>query len=257
VAHFDRAIPPGGEGKITLTVDLGGYDGPVRKDATVKSNDAENSSITLTVKGTVKQLIQVRPGTSISFHGAADQTKEAVIDFMATGQPFHISKIETDLEGKAKVQLQTVTEGQHYQLKVNNLLAEGDYNGFIKLMTDLSRAKDPIIRVFGRIEGELKVSSKSFSMGKFPSEELIESRTVSVLSNHRKPFQITRLSYDENLIKVDVQPLPEKTGYDLVVSARMANVPSGNPVQTTITVQTDLDPQAKQEIHVHLFNQAN
>ena len=51
MAHFDRAIPPGGEGKITLTVDLRGYNGPVRKDATVTSNDPEKSSLKLTVMG--------------------------------------------------------------------------------------------------------------------------------------------------------------------------------------------------------------
>ena len=62
MAHFDRAIPPGGEGKITLTVNLSGYNGPVRKDAKVMSDDPEKSSFTLTVMGTVKQLVQVRPG---------------------------------------------------------------------------------------------------------------------------------------------------------------------------------------------------
>ena len=257
MAHFDRAFPPGGEGKITLTVDLSGYNGPVRKDATVTSNDPEKSSFTLTVMATVKQLIEVRPGTTISFRGTVDQTKEAIIDLIGTGPPFQISKMESNLDGKISYQLQTVTPGQHYQLKVNNLLTEGTYSGFIMLTADLPRGKIPTIRVSGRIEGELTVNPKSILLGKLPSQELIGSKTISIVSNHKKPFQITKLSYDENLVKVDAQPLPNKSGYNLVVSARMANVPSGNSVETTLTVQTDLDPQSKQEIPIRLFNQAN
>ena len=256
MAHFDRAIPPGGEGKITLTVDLRGYNGPVRKDATVISNDPENSSLKLTVMGTVKQVVQVRPGTNLSFRGTADQAKEAVIELVGTGKPFQISKMESNLDGKISYQLQTVAPGQHYQLKVNNLLKEGSYSGYIILASDLPRGQIPTIRVSGKIDGEISATPKSIFMGKLP-QELIESRTVSVRSNRKKPFQITNLSYDANLLKVEVQPLPDKSGYNLQVNVRMANVPSGNPVNTTITFQTDLDPEAKQEIQVRLINQVN
>ena len=256
MAHFDRAIPPGGEGKITLTVDLRGYNGPVRKDATVISNDPEKSSFGLTVKGTVKQVVQVRPGTSISFRGTPDQVKEAVIDLIGMGQPFHIGKMESNLEGKATYRLQTVTEGQHYRLKVNNLLTEGHYSGYIMLTADLPRGQIPTIRVSGKIEREVSASPKSILVGRLP-QQLIESRMVNVRSNHKKPFQITNLTYDANLITVEVQPLPDKSGYNLEVSAKIANVPSDSFVETMITVQTDLDPEAKQEIQVRLVNQAN
>jgi hypothetical protein len=256
VAHFDRAIPPGGEGKITLTVDLSGYNGPVRKDATVTSNDPEKSSFTLTVRAAVRQMVQVRPGNTISFRGTLDQAKEAIIELIGTAQPFQISKMESNLDGKISYQMQTVTPGQHYQLKVKNLLPEGSYSGYIILTADLPRGKIPTIRVSGRIEGELSVTPKSILMGKTP-QQLIESRTVNVRSNSKKPFKITNLNYDANLLKVEAQPLRDKSGYNLEVSVKMPSVPSGNSVETTISVQTDLDPQAKQDIQVRLINQAN
>jgi hypothetical protein len=257
VAHFDRAIPPGGEGKITLTVDLSGYDGPVRKDATVTSNDPRNASFTLTIKGTVKRLFQVRPGNTISFQGVADQIREASLEISARSQPFHIQKVESDLEGKVSHQLETVAEGQSYRLKVTNLIEEGNYTGTIRLTTDLPKGTSVLIRVLGRIEGKVSVNPKSISLGRLSSQEIIGSKTVSLLSNHKKPFEITNVSYDEHLVKVDVQPFSDKTGYNLVVSARMANILSGNSVVTALTVQTDLDLQKAQEVQVHLFNQIN
>ena len=180
MAHFDRAIPPGGEGKITLTVDMSGYNGPVRKDATVMSNDPEKSSFTLTVTGTVKPLFQVRPGSSITFRGTGDQMKDVTLEISTMSQPFHIQKVESNLEGKVSHQLETVTKGQSYRLKVNNLLKEGNYSGILKLITDLPKGKSVVIRVSGRIEGELTVNPKSILLGKLPSQELIGSKTVSI-----------------------------------------------------------------------------
>jgi hypothetical protein len=256
VAHFDRAIPPGGEGKITLTVDLSGYNGPVRKDATVVSNDPEKSSFTLMVTGTVKPLFQVRPDSNISFRGTGDQVKDVTLEISTTSQPFNVQKVESNLEGKVSHQLETVAKGQSYRLKVANLLKEGNYSGTLRLITDLPNGKSVFILVSGRIEGELAVNPKSILMGKMP-QQLIESRTVNVRSNSKKPFKITNLNYDANLLKVEAQPLPDKSGYNLEVSVKIANVPSGNPVETIITFQTDLDPQTSQEVQVRLFNQTN
>ena len=74
--------------------------------------------------------------------------------------------MESNLEGKISYELQTVTPGQHYQLKVKNLLQEGSYSGYIMLTSDLPRGQIPTIRVSGRIEGELSVTPKSIFMGK-------------------------------------------------------------------------------------------
>lgn len=80
MAHFDWAIPPGGEGKITLTVDLRGYNADFRKDTKVTSNDPGKTSFTLTVNGTVKPLFQVRPGSNITFKGIGDQIKDVTLE---------------------------------------------------------------------------------------------------------------------------------------------------------------------------------
>jgi hypothetical protein len=59
VASFDPAVPPGGEGKITLKINTKGYQGSVRKSARVKSNDPEKPDIILALKATVKVPVYV------------------------------------------------------------------------------------------------------------------------------------------------------------------------------------------------------
>jgi len=54
VARFDRTIPPGGEGKITLRIKTRGYQGPISKSARVYTSDPQKTIELLTIKAFVK-----------------------------------------------------------------------------------------------------------------------------------------------------------------------------------------------------------
>jgi len=124
VAQFDRAIPPGGEGKVTLKVNLKGYQGNVKKTATVFTNDPQNQRASLTLQGNVKAQIEVRPSPNVALRGLADQLEEKTIDLVSTSQRFTIQKVDSNLEGKAGYKIETVEEGKHYRLKITNLLKQ-------------------------------------------------------------------------------------------------------------------------------------
>ncbi len=49
--HFDRVIPPGGEGRISLRLNPKGCHGDTKKSALVLTNDPKNSYFTLAVQG--------------------------------------------------------------------------------------------------------------------------------------------------------------------------------------------------------------
>ena len=57
MAKYDTAIPPGGEGKITLKVNTKGYDGWISKRARVHTNDPRRRIMKLTLKAFVKVAI--------------------------------------------------------------------------------------------------------------------------------------------------------------------------------------------------------
>jgi len=54
VAYFTRAIPPGGEGKITLRVSTRGYRGEIRKSAKVYTNDPRKNVELLNIRAFVR-----------------------------------------------------------------------------------------------------------------------------------------------------------------------------------------------------------
>lgn len=150
-SEFDESIPPGGEGRITLTVDFADHEGPLERTVGIFTNDFDSPDATLSVKGTGKPLLQVRPGDSVSLGSGGKQPKKASIDIVSNGEPFHIRNVETDLQGKVDYRLETIRKDRHYRLNVSNKAKEGTYSGIIKLNTDLRGKSQVLIRVTGNL----------------------------------------------------------------------------------------------------------
>ena len=54
MAHYDEAVPPGGEGKITIRFNLKGAQGEVEKTSIIVTNDPVLSHFTLVLKGQIE-----------------------------------------------------------------------------------------------------------------------------------------------------------------------------------------------------------
>ncbi len=152
MAHFDRVIPPGGEGKITLKVDLKGYQGKVWKSATVTSNDPQKPSLHLNLQGKVKPWIEIRPSRVIHFRKALGGEDEKSIDLIGSGQPFSVLRVETTLTEKIRFQVETVVEKKHYRLKVAPLVKQGSYAGTLKCVTDHPKKPEILLQVIGQFD---------------------------------------------------------------------------------------------------------
>ena len=153
MAHFDRAISPGGEGKITITVDLKGYHGRVWKSATIISNDPQKTKVTLSLHGKVRPFIELLPTSSIQFKGKGPEREEKTIDILATSLPFHIQKIENGLVEKIRFRLETVDDGRHYRLKITRFQKSGKFFGFIKCFTDHPQKPEIQIPIISNLDG--------------------------------------------------------------------------------------------------------
>lgn len=254
MAQFDRAIPPGGEGKITLKVNLKGYQGSVKKTATVFTNDPQNAKTMLVLQGNVRSVIDVRPSGNISFRGMAEQVTEKTVDVVGTSQPFKIEKVESNLQDKVRYEVETVEDGKHYRVKVNNLVKQGNYNGYIKLLTNVPEKSELMIRVGGFIEGEVTVKPLTVLVGKMAAQQPVRVGKVMVVSNRNKPFTIKKLTYDEKLLAVKQEPLPKEPGFSLEISPRMENLAAGSRQQSTLTIETDAGSDEPLKVQVHILN---
>jgi hypothetical protein len=237
-------------------MNLKGYQGSIKKSATVFTNDPQNPRPVLVLQGNIKAIVDVRPANNIAFRGLADQQTEKIVDFVGTSKPFKIQKVESNLEDKVSYKVETVVEGKHYRLKITNTLKQGNYNGFVKCYTDVPEKPEIQIRVSGYIEGDISVKPLTVLVGKFAAQQPVRTGKVLVVSNRNKPFQIKKLTYDEKLIQVKQEPLAKEPGFSLEITPNMDNLPAGaeGRHQTTLTILTDAQSDEPQKVQVHIIN---
>jgi hypothetical protein len=230
----------------------------VKKSATVYSNDSGKKTIILYMEGKVRPLIELKPSNVVAFRGVAAQQEARTVDIVASSQPFHIQKMESDLNGKISYKLETVEDGQHYRLKITNLEKKGYYTGYIKFLTDMPKKPQILVSISGLIEGEIAVRPLAIRIGKLVPGRPAFTGKVLVIDNLKRPFKISKLTYDKNLLQVDQQPLPNEPGYTLTINPILDGLPPGvTRQQATLEVETDASPADKFEVHVDIFNSAD
>ncbi len=238
---------------MIMKINLRNYQGKVLKKATVQSNDPHNPELIVRMSGTVRAIIDVKPSTSILFRGMADQLSESVLDLVGS-TPFHISGNESNLSEKIAYTLETVVEAKQYRLRVSNKISHGNYGGFIKLNTDLAQKPDIIIGVSGFIEGEISAKPQNILIGKLAASQPERVARVVVISNRNKPFEITRLTYDQDLMSVQQKTLKDQPGFILDIQPKLDSVPVGSRKQAALKIETDLSPGEKVEVLVNVLN---
>lgn len=208
------------------------------------------------MSGNVKALIDIRPTDMVSFRGMPEQLAESTIELVGESLPFHFTNIENSLEGKVAHKLETVENGKHYRLRLTNLVKESSYAGYMILHTDLAQKSEIKIRVNGIIEGMISVNPRTLVVGRLASQQPVRSGKVMVVSNNNKPFKITKLIHDSNLVTVTQAPLPDRTGFSLEVIPRLENIPPGSRQQALLGIVTDAALDEKLEVQVQVFNSA-
>jgi len=151
VASFDRAIPPGGEGKITLSVRTKGYEGAHRWSAKVNTNDPSMNVVTLRVKAFVKVPIYVSP-RYVRLYGKEGQSVTRVIEIRAgLDKPLTLEPGQFNLEGKVKYTIEEIEKGRRFKVRFTTIPSSSQtYRGFLKLKTNYPQKPEITIRIRGR-----------------------------------------------------------------------------------------------------------
>jgi len=156
VTRYDRVIPPGGRGKITLAIDSNRVRGDFRKRAIVWSNDPERRSIALYLLGVVKPNVILDPGNYLSLEGARGRVPPGHIKIMNNHErPLKIKGITSDLPDNIQWSIKEIEPGQTYSLEVKNISRKaGEYTAHMFIRTDNPQKPELVIIVNGRIEAK-------------------------------------------------------------------------------------------------------
>jgi len=152
-ADYDRSIPPGGQGKITLSIAPFSVLKQFAKHTKVFFNDPGRSQVTLTMKGWGKPTIEIQPQHIVRFQGKPGEELKAQVRFIShLNIPWEISNVTTDIPQFIEVALRPGVPGKIYVLEVKHKGREsGQYAGKIEMKNNAARRPRLIVRVFGDI----------------------------------------------------------------------------------------------------------
>ena len=254
VTGYDKSIAPGGEGKISVEVDLNETSGSMRKNILIVSNDSRRPAVAVTVVGVIQPYITVKPSQSIFFRGPAEKLPEAKIDLISSKNTFHITKVESTLKDKIKYSLETVKEGSHYQLKVTNIAKQGQYSGKVIIHTDFPKRPSLTIRVDGNVEGVIGVKPSRVMLGNAGRGRSVNKGKILVYSLRKEPFVIKKITYEKKFLEVTQKKDEKNNGYILELTPKLASVPKGAQQRVPLFIETDANPGSKVEVEVYVVN---
>ncbi len=214
MARFDRTIPPGGEGKITLEVRTKGYQGKLHKKARVLSNDPKQPQVIIGLKGDVWVPINVNP-RYVRLMGTEDEEVQSVVYLQGKKKEPLVAELAlVSIPKSVDVQLQEIEKGRTYQLKVRNKVkGETRYRGELRLTTNYPEKPEIVIRVVCDIRGLLEVRPKILNFGRMSQKRLGQlkdnagsmTRSVTVLLNKGNDLKIEKVELEKSLFRASTK----------------------------------------------------
>ena len=247
MVRYDRTIPPGGVGQVTLQVNTTGLRGKITKSAQVTTNDPTQvrSKIYLTIN--VRTYIIVKPGSKVLLRGTVGEEIRRVVSIRATDdQPLEITKVQSNLGSAIDYKLNHKDDSHQYELEVVSKATERKTaSGFITLHTNHPKKKVVKLSVHIRIRPELEAwpNTITFQQGSQTGSQGRENkRVLTIMNTQGKSFRILELSYNKAYFQVRSLGQDGKAAsrHKLEVVALMDKLPGGRiQFQDILTITTD------------------
>jgi hypothetical protein len=166
VADYDKAIPPGQEGKINIKIDGKKlFPGMFEKSFTVKTNDPANAQFVLTITGTVKKTFEF--SREMRWTGFVDDQfkfEVEVTNLLPTPVGITGARLADDvaakgLQDKIGIKLETIEKGKKYRIKLlkKKDLAPENIVANIVLTTDFPKIKEKSVPMSIIIQKEVEI----------------------------------------------------------------------------------------------------
>lgn len=235
------SIPPGGTQKIAVAFDTTGFVGQKSKSVRVFTNDPENPSLVLEMKGEVRAPIQIVP-------------RRLVFDRVVLGSPEGASEEVTVTAESEEAAKRIVVKEASPAIEVEDLGGEGLYRRFRvrvsgkepgeirdRISVDLPGALSAPLNlpVLAVITPPLKLSPSSLSLTIPKGRERLVRRVRVEHATGAVPFKITGIKSDNPLVKAELREDPEQRRHVIEIMIDPKEVTSD--LQASIDIKTDLE----------------
>lgn len=227
MAKFDRVIPPGQEGKINLVIDGKRVHGKFSKSATVRSNDPNYPTMTLTMSGNVTPYITVTPSNRVFLQGQYGESVHKMITLKTNEEnvDFKVTKVESNIDDKITYKARPNEEDGTWAIDVwkNPKLPTMSTFGTLTVHTNSERSPTKTVQLQVITKGSITIEPKAVNFGTVKidteSDEPVApiTRNVIVLKA-TGDFQIEDVTFSADYFSAEVEPVQPGKRYNIKVT---------------------------------------
>ncbi len=248
MAKFDKVIPPGQEGKVTLEIDGKRVHGTFNKSATVISNDPKHPRMTLTLSGTIRHYVEVQPADRVYLAGMFGEPVEKEIDIISneSGENFAITKLESNIDEKITYKVDKGNTPNSFKIRIwkNPKLPAVNTWGSIKVHTNSKHSPEKVIQVNVTTRAMIKAQPSIINFGRVQVGGKSQTpkgyqKTITV-SKIKGEFKIKHIDFSRDYYSASINPI--ESGRKYVVRVNFTPDSSRRNYSDEMIIKTD-DPQ--------------
>ena len=272
MAEFDSAIPPGGQGKVTASIDSTRFKNKISKSVTLFSNDPDNERIILRLSAEILVPVDVRPSDRIVVRGKAAELKPQEVWLVSsTGQVFDITGLQkrrddltVSFEPAPELQA-TPTEAASKKATLDKVALASGFSAYkmtvklpadarpgtvadrIRLTTTHEKMTNIDINVSGKLQGNITVRPERLFF--LSSNSATKGRQELRLS--RRPeggLEIKKITSTDSTFETKLTPVAE--GKEYLIEVTRTPEAMGTPASARLMIETNDPVQTVVEIPI-------
>jgi len=214
-----KDVPPGGAGEIKATFKSKGYSGSVKKSVTVATNDPENPTVRLTLKGKVVAEVTVDP-RYVNFGNVQKDKlpdpKKLEIE-LREGKGLRIEGVRSE-NPSILVKVKKADEAcAEYLVSLAGDVPTGRVAGQIIVRTNSKKNPDVKVSVHAYVQGNVTVSPQVVSLGIVAPGKVV-TREITLKKAGEKNFTIKEVKATTDDLTSEVVTEREGERYKIEVS---------------------------------------
>jgi hypothetical protein len=246
-----KEIPPGGEGEIKASFNIGQRRGKQTQTVYVHSNDLDEPLVKLILTGRVKAYIVISPDQI--YFGSVKKGEGAIkrINIFEGEERIRISKIESTSKHLFTEVFSTLYDkrpGYEVIVALSPNAPLSLLNEKIIIYTDSKRRPAIEIPVTGEIKGPISIYPNSFLFG-FVKKGKSIFRKVTLLGDNQENWKILKIENYLNLISTKIKSIEEGKKYEIMATLSQDVLPG--TIKGNIKIHTNNPDQPVIEVPVY------
>ena len=245
-------IKPGKEGQIKVDLDTADFSGEKLKLVRVFTNDMEDPSLAITLKGRIEPNVVIEPAR-VTFNSVVRSTTAGTDSRRVAVRVKPDSGLSlVDVKSFSKfVSVKMLEKSEHaavFEVLIDATAPVGELRD--RLVVNFTGAKDMSLNVpvFANIEGALRLSPATISFGIVEGSQPIE-RSVKFENLGTKPVGIKNISSNDPAVSANFTSIKE--GQNYVIHVKLDPKKVMKDLRALITLTTDNATEAPLSLNVY------